>query len=68
MLFDGIYSPATDSWNISIHESFPYDITNIRKVNPKDLALYVDWSWKSPEFEKLLNGTSRIRLKNLKGG
>ena len=38
-------------------------MTDIIKVNPKDLALYVDWPWKSPEFGKLLNGTSRIRLR-----
>ena len=46
-----------------IFDSFDYYMTNIIKVSPKDLALYVDWPWKSPEFGKLLNGTSRIRLK-----
>jgi hypothetical protein len=50
-----------------IFDSFDYFMTNIIKVNPKDLALYVDWPWKSPEFGKLLNGTSRIRLKKFEG-
>jgi hypothetical protein len=49
-----------------IFDLFDYYITDIKKIDPKDLALYVDWPWKSPEFGKLLNGTSRIRLKSLK--
>jgi len=50
-----------------IFDSFDFYMTNLIKVNPKDLALYVDWPWKSPEFGKLLNGTSRIRLKKFEG-
>jgi len=50
-----------------IFDSFDYYMTGIKKVNPKDLALYVAWPWKSPEFAKILNGTSRIRLKKFEG-
>jgi hypothetical protein len=50
-----------------ILDSFDYFMSDIKKVDSRDLALYVTWPWKSPEFGKLLNGTSRIRLKKFEG-
>lgn len=44
-------------------ESFAFwSITELKKIDKKDLCLYVGWAWKSSEFEKLLRGTSKIKL------
>jgi hypothetical protein len=42
------------SWNF-------WNIKSIKEVSLKDLVLYVGWKWKSTEFEKLLNGKSKLR-------
>jgi hypothetical protein len=63
-----LFACAEPRWKEKeIFDSFDYYVTDLKKVNPKDLSLYVGWPWKSPEFAKILNGTSRIRLKKFEG-
>lgn len=50
--------------NKNCSNSFNYSsIQDIKRILKNDLALYAGWDWKSPEFEKILKGTSRLRLK-----